>query len=327
MAAREPEIESVHSGDPLELCAIDVGGARAPSPSKVSEILLTIEGFQDLVEKLERDVRQPAVRELVEPLLGTTFPIGESTYLLQSFLGSGAEGIVFRAIDTRRDEPVALKLSSLFSLNEGEEFWVHSFDKGTAGDCFQREVRALRQLQRFNVPNVQQFVRAATLRDPESDKNCGILVTRIAPGEPLSVIEDRAIRGDLPLGIMASAYGRIAPALVKIAACGLSLDEVSIDNMVANVSASNKLTGLTILDFATAIFYPPNQIELAHQDILNEFYIRGMASERFPELDRGRRPIIESFFEAMREIRHDLVSGQISMRQYQNRLRNIASLR
>src|SRR5713226_7692742 len=97
-------------------------------------------------------------------------------YEIQSPLGAGGMGEVYRAKDTRLDRSVAVKILP-----------SHLSDNPEAKQRFEREARAISSL---NHPNI------CTLHDVGHQDGVDFLVMEVLEGETLS---DRLMKGPLPL--------------------------------------------------------------------------------------------------------------------------------
>jgi serine/threonine protein kinase len=86
-------------------------------------------------------------------------------YEIQSPLGAGGMGEVYRALDTRLDRTVAIKILP-----------AHLSDKPEAKQCFEREARSISSL---NHPNI------CTLHDVGSQDGTSYLVMEYVRGETL----------------------------------------------------------------------------------------------------------------------------------------------
>lgn len=97
-------------------------------------------------------------------------------YEIQSLLGAGGMGEVYRARDTRLDRTVAIKVLP-----------PHLSENSEAKLRFEREAKSISSL---NHPHI------CTLYDVGSQEGVGFLVMEFLEGETLA---DRLIRGPLPL--------------------------------------------------------------------------------------------------------------------------------
>jgi serine/threonine protein kinase len=118
-----------------------------------------------------RLVLDPARDGMIDPLVGQTI---KGTYLIQQKIGGGGMGDVYKAIHTKLDSPVALKIVKPALL--GHTAMVHRF---------QREARAASKLHHPNVVAVTDF--------GESDDGMFFMVMEYVSGKSLAqVIADDA---------------------------------------------------------------------------------------------------------------------------------------
>jgi serine/threonine protein kinase len=112
-------------------------------------------------------------------------------YEIQSQLGAGGMGEVYRARDTRLDRTVAVKILP-----------VHLADRSDAQERFDREARAISSLSHPNI---------CPLYDVGSQDGLRYLVMEYLEGETLA---DRLLRGPLPLEQILKFGIEICEALV-----------------------------------------------------------------------------------------------------------------
>src|SRR3979411_2366503 len=119
-------------------------------------------------------------------------------YEIQSPLGAGGMGEVYRARDTRLDRTVAVKILP-----------VHLSDNPEAKQRFEREARVISSL---NHPHI------CTLHDVGSQDGTSYLVMEYVQGESL---ESRLLKGPLPLKQALECGVQICEALEKAHRAGV----------------------------------------------------------------------------------------------------------
>jgi serine/threonine protein kinase/tetratricopeptide (TPR) repeat protein len=144
-------------------------------------------------------------------------------YEIQSTLGAGGMGEVYRARDTRLDRTVAIKvlLASLASDPQSRE-------------RFHREARTISQLDHPNV---------CALYDVGEHEGASYLVMQHLEGETL---RDRIVRGPLPVDSALSYAIEIAGALAKAHSAGIVHRDLKPANVMITAS------GAKLLDFGIA---------------------------------------------------------------------------
>jgi serine/threonine-protein kinase len=164
--------------------------------------------------EVESVLDRPAL-DLADPLGDTTLAEGKQygAYRIESQLGRGGMGVVYRAVDTRLGRPVAIKVS-------GERY----------SDHFEREARAVAAL---NHPNI------CTLYDVGPD----YLVMEFIEGETL---RDRLRKGPIPVPEALEYAAQIADALADAHAHGV----IHRDLKPANIMLTKN--GAKVLDFGIA---------------------------------------------------------------------------
>jgi serine/threonine protein kinase/Tol biopolymer transport system component len=190
-------------------------------------------------------------------------------YRVESLLGAGGMGYVFRAVDTRLNRPVALKICS-------ERF----------GERFDREARAI---SAFNHPHV------CTLYDVGPN----YLVMELIDGETLSV---RISKGALPIDEVLRYGAQIADALTEAHRAGI----VHRDLKPGNVIISRH--GVKVLDFGlakmteapeptltqpfavlgTPAYMSPEQVAGRHADARSDLFALGLI---LYEMATGQLPL------------------------------------
>ncbi len=144
-------------------------------------------------------------------------------YEIQSPLGAGGMGEVYRARDTRLDRTVAIKVLP-----------PHLADTADARQRFEREARAVSALQHPNI---------CTLFDVGSQDGTDFLVMEYLEGETLA---ERLKRGPLPLDSLLKIAIELAEALEKAHKAGLIHRDLKPGNIMLTKS------GAKLLDFGLA---------------------------------------------------------------------------
>src|SRR6266550_8392146 len=144
-------------------------------------------------------------------------------YEIQSPLGAGGMGEVYRALDTRLDRAIAIKILP-----------DHLCDNPEAKQRFEREARAISSL---NHPNI------CTLHDIGHQDGIDYLVMECVEGETLA---KRLEKGPLPVDQVLKVGAQIADALDKAHRSGIVHRDVKPGNIMLTP------TGAKLLDFGLA---------------------------------------------------------------------------
>src|SRR6195256_5281241 len=144
-------------------------------------------------------------------------------YEIQSPLGAGGMGEVYRARDTRLDRIVAVKILP-----------VHLSDNSEAKQRFEREARVISSL---NHPHI------CTLHDVGSQDGTAYLVMEYVQGESL---ESRLQKGPLPIKQALECGIQICEALEKAHRAGIVHRDLKPGNIMLTAS------GAKLLDFGLA---------------------------------------------------------------------------
>src|SRR6516225_6609825 len=159
---------------------------------------------------------RPAIHnapQLLEGLTQVSLGVSLGPYRIESKLGEGGMGEVFRAVDTRLGRPVAIKFAH-------EQFSAR----------FEREARAISSL---NHPNI------CTLYDIGPN----YLVMELVEGETIAV---RLKSGPLPMKTALLYASQIAAALVEAHTKGIVHRDLKPGNIMVGK------TGIKVLDFGLA---------------------------------------------------------------------------
>ena len=144
-------------------------------------------------------------------------------YEIVAPLGAGGMGEVYRALDTRLDRSVAVKILP-----------AHLADKAEAGERFEREARTISSL---NHPNICQ------LHDVGTHASIRYLVMELLEGESLA---DRLRRGPLPLELALRYVAEIADGLHAAHRRGVVHRDLKPGNIMLTKS------GAKLMDFGLA---------------------------------------------------------------------------
>src|SRR5215469_315295 len=155
--------------------------------------------------------------------MGLSSGINLGPYEIQSPLGAGGMGEVYRALDTRLQRSVAIKILP-----------SHLSENSDAKERFDREAKAISSL---NHPNI------CTLHDVGSQDGTDFLVMEYLEGETLA---DRLHRGALPLTEALAIAIAVADALEKAHTRGI----VHRDLKPANIMLTKN--GPKLMDFGLA---------------------------------------------------------------------------
>jgi tRNA A-37 threonylcarbamoyl transferase component Bud32 len=153
-------------------------------------------------------------------MIGTTL----SHYRILEKIGEGGMGVVYRALDTRLDRTVAVKVLRPESVGDPERKW--------------RFVREAKAASALNHPHI------VTIHDVDSDRGVDFMVMEYVEGTPL----DRLIPpGGLPVPQAVDIAARVASALGAAHAAGIVHRDVKPANVVAGAGGKVK-----VLDFGLA---------------------------------------------------------------------------
>ena len=191
-------------------------------------------------EAADQFLSSPAVGHILPPLADQVEPSADDVrrdrlatgaslgpFLIQDLLGAGGMGEVYRALDTRLDRSVAIKVLApdMETVPRGRE-------------RFEREARTISRLSHPRICTVHD-VGMADIEGREAP----FIVMELLVGETLAA---RLARGPLPIGVALDYAVDIADALVAAHAQGI----VHRDLKPANVMVTS--TGIKLLDFGLA---------------------------------------------------------------------------
>jgi len=164
--------------------------------------------------------------ELVETLIGSTLA---DQYRLESLLGQGGMGAVFKARPVNGGEPVALKII----WNENSE--------SSLLPRFMREARLSARIRHAHVVQVLDFGRWG------KDREQYFLVTQLIDGVGLERLEDAR----LGVGPTCELMGQILEALAHVHARGILHRDIKPDNVLISRQPNGTLWG-RLTDFGIA---------------------------------------------------------------------------
>ena len=206
-----------------------------------------------------------------------------SHYRLVERIGAGGMGIVYRAVDTGLDRPVALKVIG------------HVSDP----DRRQRFVKEARAAATFNHPNI------VTIYEVGVDDGIDFIVMELLSGESL----DRRIRpGGLPLAEVLGWAEQIADALEAAHAAGIVHRDIKPSNVMVAGSGQVK-----VLDFGVAkVMAPdlPDATTFATPDATGPGAVLGSLGYMSPEQAQGRIVNAKSDVFSFGVVVYELLTGQ-----------------
>ena len=206
-----------------------------------------------------------------------------SHYRLVERIGAGGMGIVYRAVDTGLDRPVALKVIG------------HVSDP----DRRQRFVKEARAAAAFNHPNI------VTIYEVDAHDGIDFIVMELLSGESL----DRRIRpGGLPLADVLGYAEQIACALEAAHAAGIVHRDIKPSNVMVTESGQIK-----VLDFGVAkVMAPdvPDATTFATPDATGPGAVLGSVGYMSPEQAQGRIVNAKSDVFSFGVVVYELLTGQ-----------------
>src|SRR5712692_8557207 len=210
-------------------------------------------------------------------------------YEIQSPLGSGGMGEVYRARDTRLDRTVAVKILP-----------SHLSDKPEAKQRFDREARSISSL---NHPNI------CTLYDVGRQDGVDFLVMEFLEGETLA---DRLMKGPLPPEHVLKYGVEICEGLEKAHRSGV----VHRDLKPGNIMLTK--TGAKLMDFglaksavaAVGAGSPSASLATMSQPLTVEGTIVGTFQYMSPEQVEGKEADVRSDIFALGAVLYEMITGQ-----------------
>jgi len=209
-------------------------------------------------------------------------------YEIQSPLGAGGMGEVYRARDTRLDRTVAVKILP-----------SHLSDNHEAKQRFDREARAISLL---NHPNI------CTLYDVGHQHGIDYLVMEFLEGQTLA---DRLMQGPLPLEQTIRYGAQIADALAKAHKLGITHRDLKPANIMLTKS------GAKLMDFGLAKESGPAALSVALTEmtadqakLTQEGTIIGTLQYMAPEQLEGKEADPRTDIFALGEVIYEMATGQ-----------------
>src|ERR1700678_2006225 len=212
-------------------------------------------------------------------------------YEIQSPLGAGGMGEVYRARDTRLDRTVALKILP-----------SHLSDNPDARQRFDREARAISSL---NHPNI------CTLHDVGHQDGVDFLVMEFLEGETLA---DRLKKGPLPTELVLKYGIEICEGLERAHKSGV----VHRDLKPGNVMLTK--TGAKLMDFGLAKASPASSLAssltmtISHPSADQPLTAQGMIVGTFqymsPEQTEGKEADARSDIFALGAVLYEMTTGR-----------------
>lgn len=208
------------------------------------------------------------------------------SYRVDYLVGEGGMGQVYRAIDTRLDRVVAIKV-----LPE------HLSSQAALKERFEREARAISALSHPNI---------CALFDVGSDGGTEFLVMEYVEGETLA---DRLARGPLPLDQVIRYGAEIAEALAAAHRRGIVHRDLKPGNVMITKS------GAKLLDFGLARSVPsvlaaPDAPTEQHAPLTAEGTILGTFQYMAPEQVEGREADARTDVFALGAVLYEMVTGR-----------------
>jgi len=208
-------------------------------------------------------------------------------YEIQSLVGAGGMGEVYRARDTRLDRIVAIKiLTPAFAADE------------QLRERFDREARAI---SRFDHPHI------CALHDVGEQAGTSYLVMQFLEGETLA---ERLARGPLPIGQALTTAIEIASALDRAHRAGIIHRDLKPGNIMLTK------VGAKLLDFGLAKSSPPAAVAVTGAtvtattpNLTAQGAILGTAQYMAPEQIEGREADARTDIFAFGIVLYEMVTG------------------
>ncbi len=220
------------------------------------------------------------------------------SYEIQSPLGAGGMGEVYRAKDTRLDRAVALKILP-------EEF----FEDEERKPRFEREAKLLAALNHPGIAAIYSFeeIPGSPLSSSSSLAR-HILVMELVEGETLA---DRIARGPLPLPQVLGFGSRIASALEAAHRKGIVHRDLKPGNVMVTTS------GVKLLDFGLAKLLNKEEpaenltsAPTAGRDVTRDGVILGTLAYMAPEQLEGKKADVRTDIFAFGAVLYEMVTGR-----------------
>jgi eukaryotic-like serine/threonine-protein kinase len=210
-------------------------------------------------------------------------------YEIESMLGAGGMGEVYRARDSRLDRTVAIKvLSSRHSSNSASR---------------QRFEREARTISKFSHPNI------CTLHDVGNHEGLGYIVMEYIEGESL---EEKLTKGAVPPA-QVLAYGiQIAEALDKAHRSGIIHRDLKPGNVMLTKSGAKLLDfGLaTLQEDASVMAAALTETTVEARRLTTEGMLVGTVQYMAPEQLEGKRPDARTDIFAFGTVVYEMLTGK-----------------
>jgi eukaryotic-like serine/threonine-protein kinase len=211
-------------------------------------------------------------------------------YEVVSPLGAGGMGEVYRAIDTRLDRTVAIKILP-----------AHLSSNPEAKQRFEREARAISSL---NHPNI------CTLHDVGHQDGVDYLVMEFLEGETLA---DRLVKGPLPLEQVLKYGIEICEGLEKAHRCGLTHRDLKPGNVMLT-KAGTKLMDFGLAKAGSQPAAPASSLTLtspmASRPLTQQGMIVGTFQYMSPEQIEGKEADARSDIFALGAVLYEMATGK-----------------
>ncbi len=222
------------------------------------------------------------MRPDASPAAGPSSSTQLSHYQLVERIGAGGMGVVYRAVDTRLNRAVALKVIGHVSEDRRQRF-----------------VKEARAAAAFNHPNI------VTIYEVDAHDGIDFIVMELLSGEPL----DRRIRpGGLPLADALGCAEEIACALEAAHAAGIVHRDIKPANVMVTESGQVK-----VLDFGVAKMVAPDVPDattVAVPDATGPGAILGSVGYMSPEQAQGLIVSAKSDVYSFGVVLDELLTGQ-----------------
>ena len=226
--------------------------------------------------------RSSVVRDILGAL-GRSLLSGRTVgaYQMGPIIGEGGMGIVYQAVDSRNNTPVAVKvLPQELSLDSP---WRKRFS---------REVRVTAAIDHPNVVRILDY---------GEDSGCLFLTMELIPGESLRVLISR---GALPLQKVLDYGIQIAAALEAAHAAGVIHHDLKPGNIMVTPEGTVK-----VVDFGLSRFEDDSGADSSRSRLSQVGTPAGTIDYLSPEQAGGRRVDARSDLFAMGSVLYEMLSG------------------
>jgi serine/threonine protein kinase len=204
-------------------------------------------------------------------------------YTISTRLGAGGMGEVYRAVDSRLDRHVAIKILPA-ELSANSQLQLR----------FEREARTLSQL---NHPHI------CTIHDVGRENGTSFLVMELLEGETLA---DRLARGPLPLSEVIRYGSQIAEGLDRAHRSGIIHRDLKPGNIMLTKSGA-KLLDFGLAKASTITFNPDGETQ--QKPLTQEGMILGTFQYMSPEQLEGLEADARSDIFALGAVLYEMVTG------------------